>query len=303
MTVPKVSVILPTYNRRATLPQAIASVLGQSMPDLELIVVDDGSDDGSTEWLRTVDDPRLHIIHQPQRKGAACARNTGIRAAHAAFIAFHDSDDEWTPKKLELQLAVLHASAADVGFVGGAHQVDGRILRSCNLVRGADYERALLIGEPFVTPTWLVRREVLEGAGLFDESMPCLEDWDLILKISERCRMRAVDDVILLRNRSVDSLYGDTAKRRLGFATLLTRHRVLWLRQPDLYARCCTELGRLYGMNSEILTGRRWLMTALRHDPLNWRAAVLMVASLVNRHMLRLLGSRSIFQFTSARLE
>lgn len=104
---PAVSVVLPAYNRAATIRLAAASVLAQSFSDLELLVIDDGSTDGTREAVRAIADPRLRLIGLEANVGAAAARNRGIAEARAPWVAFQDSDDEWLPAKLEKQMARL----------------------------------------------------------------------------------------------------------------------------------------------------------------------------------------------------
>lgn len=267
---PRVSVILPSYNRGALLSRAIATVLTQSYRDFELLVIDDASDDDSAARLAAIDDPRLRVLRQPQRGGAARARNAGLRAARGELIAFQDSDDEWLVWKLEQQVALLDASPAEVGWIGGTYLVEGggRVysVRSPSLIAGDGYEGELLIGEPFVTPTWLVRRAVIEAAGGFDESMPCLEDWDLIFKLAGRCRFRAVEDHVLMRHGSADGLYAHVGKRIAGLTVMLERHRPRWLMQPDQYARWCAELSRLQAQSGQLDAARRWLDEAAAHE-------------------------------------
>jgi glycosyltransferase involved in cell wall biosynthesis len=285
--VPSVSIILPTYNRLRVLPRAVASVLAQTEPDFELIVVDDGSSDGTAAWLEGLNEPRLRIITGPGRQGAARARNLGIRAARAELIAFQDSDDEWLPRKLELQLALLRRCGPEVGWVGGGYRAGALTVSSPDLVRGEGYDGELLVGAPFVTPTWLVRREVLLQAGLFDQDMPCLEDWDLIFKLADRCRFRAVEEPVLVRHGSEDSLFGDVPKRRAGLEVILQRHRQRWLREPDRYGRWHAELARLHGLAGDPASSRRWLRQAFALHPWQPRAAALYAASLCGGTVLR----------------
>ena len=291
---PQVSIILPTYNRLRSLPRAVQSVLAQTFRDFELIVVDDGSSDGSAAWLEGLNEPRLRLIRLGGRCGAARARNTGIRAAQAPLIAFQDSDDEWLPHKLERQLELMRASPAAVGWVGGGYRADSGVVSSAALVRGSGYDGELLVGAPFVTPTWLVRREALLDAGLFDEILPCLEDWDLIFKLADRCRFRAVEEVVLVRHGSEDSLYADVDKRRRGLEVILERHRRRWLAEPARYGRWHTELGRLHGLAGNPNTSRLWLKQGLALNPWQPRAAALYAASLC--------GSRVLQRFSRTRL-
>ena len=109
-----VSVVIPTYNRATELPSAIESVLGQTYPSVEVIIVDDGSTDG-TEALIQTRFPRVRYLRQSNR-GPAAARNAGIKAASGPYIAFLDSDDRWMPQKLERQIGLLR-ERPEVGLV------------------------------------------------------------------------------------------------------------------------------------------------------------------------------------------
>ena len=106
---PRVSVVMPVYNVAAYVAEAIGSVLAQTMPDFELIIVDDGGSDGSMAICRGFDDPRIRIVTQANR-GLAGARNSGIAVARAAYVALLDSDDRWLPEKLALHVIHLDAN-------------------------------------------------------------------------------------------------------------------------------------------------------------------------------------------------
>ncbi len=110
---PRVSVVIPFRNARGTLAATIASVQAQTVPDWEALLVDDQSEDGSTELVERLaaSDPRLRLLRPPHRLGAPGARNLGIRSARGRFLAFLDADDLWLPHKLERQLPLLEAGA------------------------------------------------------------------------------------------------------------------------------------------------------------------------------------------------
>src|SRR5690348_15078750 len=112
---PRVSVIVPVFNRAATIGRAVASVVVQTMADWELIVVDDGSADDPAGALAALSDARLRLLRHERNRGAAAARNTGIAAARAPLIAFLDSDDEWLPEKLARQVAAVERAGPALG--------------------------------------------------------------------------------------------------------------------------------------------------------------------------------------------
>src|SRR5258705_13939604 len=103
----QVSVVIPTHNRSEFLRSAIASVLGQTYQDFELIVVDDASTDSTAEVVVSFNDSRIKFIRHQTNQGGSAARNTGIRASKCDYIAFLDDDDEWSPRKLSKQVEVL----------------------------------------------------------------------------------------------------------------------------------------------------------------------------------------------------
>lgn len=282
------SVVLPTFNRASSLPRAISSVLAQTYADLELIVVDDGSTDETAAVAARIDDRRFSYLRLTERGGAAKARNAGIRAAAGELIAFQDSDDEWLPRKLELQVALMLSSGPDVGWVGGSHLVAGegtqREVRPERVIRGVDHTLDLLHGEAFVTPTWLVRREALYEAGLFGEDMPNLEDWDLIFRLDDVCRFRAVEEPILVRHGSADSLFAHVPSRIAGLEAIVARHDHRWSAEPGEQARLYRVLGRLH---SDVgCRGRavRWLWRSVRRDPTRVRSYVLLARTALRRN-------------------
>ena len=129
-TGPLVSVIIPTYNRAVLVERAIRSVLGQHWRDLELIVVDDGSTDGTAARLAGIDDVRMRVIPQ-DNGGVACARNRGLAEARADWIAFLNSDDHWHPEKLSRQMAAMMRAPVRAGFCHTGLEIvlpDGRSL-------------------------------------------------------------------------------------------------------------------------------------------------------------------------------
>lgn len=103
---PQISIIIPTYNRKSHLGRALESVWGQTESSYEVIVIDDGSTDGTTEWLHS-SHPQVRVIQLSDNQGAAAARNVGIRQAKGQWIAFLDSDDQWLPDYLEAQTQAL----------------------------------------------------------------------------------------------------------------------------------------------------------------------------------------------------
>ena len=193
--VPLVTIVLPTCNRAHLLGRAMGSVLAQTHPDLELIVVDDGSTDGTREVVAGFADPRVRYLRHEHPGGPARARNAGITAAGPSrYLAFIDDDDEWLPNKLERQIAVFDQGPPDLAAVGcGRVDYDGGQEVQTPDLRGLLFEdllarRARGYGGALV----LVRRFPGEPDFLFDPSLPCLEDADYTLRLA---RTRPLDFV------------------------------------------------------------------------------------------------------------
>jgi len=184
---PLVSVITATYNMGRYLGAAIDSVLAQSCPEVESIVVDDGSTDGTAAVLaRYTGDPRVRILRQ-ENQGQTRAKNRGLREARGSFIGFCDADDRWRPDKLERQIPYFSGRPRLGVVYGDFAQIDAAGTPG-TAPRWPCYSGRItgrLLVDNFVHfPTTLVRREAVERAGGFDESLTMGIDYDLWLRIS-----------------------------------------------------------------------------------------------------------------------
>jgi glycosyltransferase involved in cell wall biosynthesis len=197
---PRVTVIIPTYNRAALLGEAIKSVLAQHFTDLELIVVDDGSTDATSALLGTYRDARLRRMRQPHR-GISSAMNLGLSAARGEYIARLDSDDIWHPNMLSTIVPVLNARP-EIGVAygkGQAMDAEGRPL--CHtLGRRPHFPDDCLLSMVYDDFTCnivtVARRECFQRAGGYDESLPGNEDWDIWLRIAQHYEFAFVDKVL-----------------------------------------------------------------------------------------------------------
>jgi len=201
---PHVSVIIPTFDRAHCLRAAIESVLAQRYRDFELIVVDDGSSDATPQLLAAIEDKRLRVVRHDRNRGAAAARNTGIRAAQGELIAFLDSDDVWFPEKLSVQAPALDAAPAgwDVSCTGHELRLlDHGVTRTVRLKPLANWREALAEG-CILSPgsTQLTRREVFDRVGLLDEGLPRFEDWDWLFRYSRSGNVLVIEEPLAAIN-------------------------------------------------------------------------------------------------------
>jgi glycosyltransferase involved in cell wall biosynthesis len=186
-----VSVIIPVYNGAKYIKEAVESVLAQNIDDLEVIIVDDGSTDNTCEVIESIVHPAIKYIYQ-NNAGASHARNTGLKIARHKFISFLDADDFWPKGKLQKQIDQFNSSP-DLKVVGG--------LIDYFYMPGSEYQKRENIDGPVFNVQLgglMVRREVIELVGFFNESHPCFEDQDWLLRIREKkLPIKITDDVVL----------------------------------------------------------------------------------------------------------
>lgn len=181
---PLVSVVLPTRNRVQLLRAAVQTVLEQTWEELELLVVDDASTDGTAEYIEAQRqaDARVRYIRFDRRRGAAAARNAGIAESRGAYVVFQDDDCVWTPDRVSIQVGALEAAGPAVGFAySPAESVE---LDGTRRIVGAQFPGDKYRG-PWTIGTWgvTVRREPLLRVGGFDETLPRLQDFDLWVRL------------------------------------------------------------------------------------------------------------------------
>lgn len=201
MPPPVVSIVLPTFNRMPLLQEAVQSVVDQTVQEWELVIVDDGSTDGTAEYLQGLSDPRLKNIVQ-DNAGVAAARNRGVQTSGAPFIAFLDSDDLWLPKKLEAQLAFFERHP-EVGICQ-TEELWVRRGRRVNPARRHQKHSGWIFRECLprciVSPSAvMLRREAVEVLGGFDASFPVCEDYDLWLRAALRYEIQTLPEALIVK--------------------------------------------------------------------------------------------------------
>ena len=250
-----VSIVLPTYQRGALIGRSIRSVLEQTYTDFELIVVDDGSTDDTAAEVARFSDPRLRYLRLDANRGAAAARNVGIRHAAGELIAFQDSDDEWLPTKLERHMEAFAGCGPDVGVVysdmdrirrdGTPHEH-----RSPDIVQGVLIDpdtRFYQVCKLGIQST-IIRRECFAAVGGFNEKFPALEDLELFIRLSRRYRFHHLR-MALVRYHETDGLSQNMAAKVVARTLLL-----------DLYE---TDLARA---DSEFVARERDSLQLPRHS-------------------------------------
>jgi len=198
---PRVSVIIPTYNRAAKVLCAIQSVLHQSEPNFEVIVVDDASPDKTQEILSTVKDPRLKVIRHDRNQHVSAARNTGVAAAQSDKIAFLDDDDQFLPRKLERQLHFMEHVAPQ--YPASTTDYIIRSEKGCSAFRPSQFvnpTNALICDMGVLPSALMVDRKVYEKTGGYDAKLNILEDCEWFLRYLKHHRAGFVPEMLTLYN-------------------------------------------------------------------------------------------------------
>ena len=238
---PKVSVVIPAYNAAKFIEEAIQSVLAQTQPSWELIVVDDGSTDNTAAIVQqySLEDSRIHLIQQVNQ-GVSAARNVGVHLAQADYIAFLDADDRWLPIKLAVHLShfqskpnlgVSYARAAFISFEGGLTGTiaSGRLLQ-------LQPENFLYENPTITTSNLVVRRAVFEQLGGFDLEMSYSEDLDWLFRVlhSQTWQIEGINQVLIEYRLTGQGLSSSLEHIETGWNVLVSKARQT---APDLVDR------------------------------------------------------------------
>jgi glycosyltransferase involved in cell wall biosynthesis len=276
-----VSVVIPTRDRSPIVADTVRLTLEQREVELEVIVVDDGSRDGTAGALEALGDPRVTVLRNASSRGVAHARNRGIERAAHAWTAFLDDDDRWRPDKLRRQLDRVHADEADFVYTAGLAVAvrDRRVLYTSPAVTPGELRRdirsrnLIFAGSSNV----LARTELLRRLGGFDESLHHIADWDMWIRLTEAGRPAACHEPLvayIVHETNMHRAAIDEAAREGPLLRAKHAHSSLPGRFDDLVFRGWIAEGQAQSGRP----GRAALthaMTALRHrSPSHARNAV-----------------------------
>lgn len=202
LNTPVFSVIIPTYNRKDLLKIALGSVLDQTFMDLEVTVIDDGSTDKTPEMIGKYNDPRIKYLFQ-ENHGPAHARNRGIELSKGKLIAFLDSDDKWVPQKLERSIEYVNKFPdVKIFHTEEVWYRKGKLLNQKKKHKkpsGFVYTHALPLCCIGIS-TAIVKRDVFEDIGVFDEGLPVCEDYDFWLRATNRYKVKLIPEYLTIKN-------------------------------------------------------------------------------------------------------
>ncbi len=268
MPTPVVSVVVSTYNRQKKLARALLSAINQSLKDIEIIVVDNASTDGTEELVRQFHDPRVRYIRHEANAGGGAARNTGIRAAGAEYIALLDDDDQWSPQKLEKQIAKMRQAPVQTGLVYVGTEIYDEhksIVRQVNHphYRGEVYQQLLLGTILGSVTSVLVKKECFIKSGLFDETLTSCQDWDMWLRIAQHFEFDFVDEILARINMHGEQISMDFSAMIPGRTRMVEKHWLEFEQHPDIFVVHLKRIGKLHFLNGTWKEGLTWFAKAI----------------------------------------
>lgn len=292
MSKPSVSVVIVTYNKAQTVGAAIRSVLAQTTPHLEILVVDDGSTDDTALQIRRFGS---QVRYLPKANGGTgSARNFGIAHAQGEYVAFLDGDDLWLPRKLEVQMAAFQREPALVGVQCGAYCVDEQLQafekRVCHPKQDTLLDFLLFHNLPAFASTIVARTEILKKLGGFGTDLVILSDWDMVCRLARTGTLRSVPEALVLyrhypSNQSRDvriHVWSGVRSLRRFFADPALDQEVR-AREAQVWARLYAMLAGGYFRNREVRRSLRWAAKAIQTSP----RVIPYVAGMPLRHLAR----------------
>jgi len=290
-TSPLISVIIPSYNRANFIKRSLNSVFEQSYKNFEIIVVDDGSTDDTENFIKNYPDRRIRYIKHTENRGVPSARNTGIKAARGEYITFLDSDDEIYPKKFEIQINRLRDLPDSYGLIYSGYSLfinstDEHVMD----IVPEEYDNicdALLKRCIFAVHTPLVRKICFEKCGLFDESLPGCEDWDMWIRLSQHYEFTFVPDILAKFYIHGEQKSTNLKNKVQARKDILSKHKTLLEKKRWIYSLHLRRIGSLYSLDGNTSEGRKYLIKAIVANPINFGGYVHLVLSVLSANMHR----------------
>ncbi|HVL40419.1 MAG TPA: glycosyltransferase [Fimbriimonadaceae bacterium] len=300
---PRVSVLLTCYNHLAYLPAAFGSICAQTYTDLEIIALDDGSTDGTREWLKE-NAKNARLIFNAKNLGTYGTLNVGLHHAQGELVAVLNDDDVWKPSKLERQVALLdgHPTVGLVHTDGSFIDAEGRRMEGSPL--GFDFPRtetgdvllSLVYANKIIASAALVRKRCFEELGGFNEAYFGSGDWEMWYRIAERYHVGYVADELTLyrvhganASHKLERIWQDDERIRTwigGRYDELEKHGTAQdVRKAMAHNEAC--LGTVKVLNGDPAGGREAFRRSLRYDPGRWKSRLRWAASYLPRSLFR----------------
>lgn len=240
-----VSVIIPTYNRENTIKRSIESVLNQTHKFLEVIIVDDNSDDNTKEKIDEIKDKRIRYIKLEKNSGANFARNVGIELASYELIAFQDSDDEWNRDKLEVQLKIMEEKKIDFIATSYNQYVKDKFNTIVPIYRiENNYLENILLSNFIGTVTLLVKKDILLKEK-FNEKLPRYQDYELAIRLISKYRGFFLNLPTVNAYIQENSISKSLEKAIISLKKILVIHRKLYKKNSKILSLKYLEIYKI----------------------------------------------------------
>lgn len=301
---PRVSILLTCYNHIKYLPIAFQSILDQTFQDFEIIALDDGSTDGTRQWLESQNHPRLKLIFNESNLGTYGTLNVGLKAAQGELIAVFNDDDVWLPTKLEQQIALLDSNPK-IGLVHtDGYFIDGEGQERHDSPLGFDFPRtetgdillALIYANSIIASAVLARRECFDQLGGFNADYFGSGDWEMWYRIAEHWHVGYLADPLTLyrvhganASHKLDRIWRDDLKLRTWISPRIDSYTDRFPESELTKARAHNFacLGTVQALTGDPQTARISYRESLRFDPTRWKSRARILATYLPQKLFR----------------
>ncbi|ARU42339.1 hypothetical protein CCB80_14755 [Armatimonadetes bacterium Uphvl-Ar1] len=301
---PRVSILLTCYNHIKYLPIAFQSILDQTFQDYEIIALDDGSTDGTRQWLESQNHPRLKLIFNESNLGTYGTLNVGLQAAQGEFIAVFNDDDVWLPTKLEQQIALLDSNPK-IGLVHtDGYFIDGEGLERHDSPLGFDFPRtetgdillALIYANSIIASAVLAHRECFDQLGGFNPDYFGSGDWEMWYRIAEHWHVGYIADPLTLyrvhganASHKLDRIWRDDLKLRTWISPRIDSYTNRFTESELTKARAHNFacLGTVQALTGDPQMARISYRESLRFDPTRWKSRARILATYLPAKLFR----------------
>jgi len=282
-----VSVIIPAFNRIELLGRAVSSALNQTHHDIEVLVVDDGSQEDVKAALGAYDDVRLSYHRRDDNRGISAARNYGISLSKGKYLAFLDSDDAWKQDKIATQMERFELKGAQYKVCYTNREIiddtTGKCVMITDYCKEGDILSDLLFEPKMATSSLMVQRDLMNEIGGFDERIHWGEDWDLYLRLTQHTPFACVKEALTLyhlhdKGRVTDNLDRNPVIAE-SLAIIYENNKPLFQRDRQAWGKMLVMIGYYQASSGQRKAARKWFLRSARHDPFQ-KAAYLSLARL-----------------------
>lgn len=299
-TYPLVSVIIPTFNRVNYIGRAIESVIGQTFPNFEIIIIDDGSTDDTCKYINSLNNNKIKYYYQ-SNKGVAAARNKGLEVANGDFIAFLDSDDEWLPQKIEKQLNLFKSNPL-LGMAYCGSEIlneENKVLtrRYCQINCRGKIFKHLILNNFIPTPTVIIKKNIIKKAGRMVEDLKFGEDWHYWLKVSLLTEVDFINEIQVRFRRLEDGLTNKDFKYNINYSKKVielifdkeaSSKKYMKYKMKAFANQEIAEAKHLLWKFNNGSAAMPLLFSAIKKDSFNWIAYYFLLKSFVYNQLIKL---------------